>query len=101
MADQPASSFTALQSLILGRLAELAVPADDFPSAADTGAVGFIERMLAVDRPDWRPRVMRAIEIAGPEPALDAVLADSDGTWLIHLLAQGFYAGELHLPDAY
>jgi len=101
LADQPASSFTALQSLILGRLAELAVPADDFPSAADTGAVGFIERMLAVDRPDWRPRVMRAIEIAGPEPALDAVLADSDGTWLIHLLAQGFYAGELHLPDAY
>jgi choline dehydrogenase-like flavoprotein len=100
MDDPAAYPLTAQQSLILARLAELAVPADDFPSAADTGAVAFVERVLAVDRPDWRPRVVRAIEVAGVEPDLDTVLADADGAWLVRLVAQGFYAGDGHLPDA-
>jgi choline dehydrogenase-like flavoprotein len=99
--DQAAYSLTAEQRLILARLAELAVPADDFPSAADTGAVAFVERVLTVDRPDWRPRVIRAIEVAGVEPDLDTMLADTDGAWLVRLIVQGFYAGDGHMPDAY
>ena len=87
-------SLSGQQRLILGRLAELAVPADDFPSAADAGAVDFVERVLRDDRPDWRQQVLRVLEIAGAEPELDAVLADPDGAWLVRLLAQGFYASE-------
>ncbi|HEY0472431.1 MAG TPA: GMC oxidoreductase [Kribbella sp.] len=92
--------LTARQRLILGRLAELAVPADDFPSAADTGAVAFVERILTTDRPDWHPRVARALEVAGSEPDLESVLSDADGAWLVRLVAQGFYAGDGHMPDA-
>lgn len=93
--------LSAWQRVVLGRLAEVAVPADEFPSAADVGAVAFVERVLAVDRPDWRPRVERALEVAGDEPELDAVLADEDGAWLVRLVVQGYYAGDGHIPDAY
>ncbi|TCO50412.1 choline dehydrogenase-like flavoprotein [Kribbella antiqua] len=65
----------------LARVAEFAVPGEDF----DAGA--FLEQVLTVDRPDWRPRVSRALEL-GP----DAVLHDPDGAWLVRLIAQGFYA---------
>ena len=51
--------------MVLERLAEVAVPRDDFPSAAEAGAVEFIERVLTLDRPDWRARVERALEVAG------------------------------------
>jgi choline dehydrogenase-like flavoprotein len=98
--DRIVASLSARHRLILARLAEVAVPADDFPSAADVGAVAFVERVLAEDRPDWRPRVERALEVAGDEPDLDAVVADSDGAWLVRLVAQGFYAGDGHIPDA-
>ncbi|MFI7062349.1 GMC oxidoreductase [Kribbella sp. NPDC050124] len=82
------------QRMVLGRLAEVAVPADEFPSAADAGAVAFVERVLAEDRPDWRPRVERALEVAGEQPDLDALLADEDAAWLIRLVAQGYYAND-------
>lgn len=82
------------QRMVLGRLAEVAVPADEFPSAADAGAVAFVERVLAEDRPDWRPRVERALDVAGEEPDLDALLADGDAAWLIRLVAQGYYASD-------
>ncbi|TCN41903.1 choline dehydrogenase-like flavoprotein [Kribbella orskensis] len=98
MEEEGAYSLSAQERSILGRLAELAVPRDEFPSAADVGAVAFVERVLAEDRPDWRPRVLRALEVAGAEPDLDAVLADSDGAWLVRLVAQGFYAGDGHSP---
>ncbi|WUJ70579.1 GMC family oxidoreductase N-terminal domain-containing protein [Kribbella soli] len=78
------------QRIVLERLAEVAVPADEYPAAV--GAVGFVERVLAEDRPDWLPRVERALEVAGPAPDLDAVLADADGAWLVRLVAQGYYA---------
>jgi choline dehydrogenase-like flavoprotein len=97
------------QRILLERLAELAVPADEFPSAADAGAVRFVERVLTVDRPDWQPRVERALAVAaaaldaaeldGPRrdaglgsAGLEAVLADQDGAWLVRLVAQGYYA---------
>src|SRR5687768_5783672 len=93
--------LTETQRQVLEQLAELAIPADDYPSAAEAGAVEFIERVLAVDRPDWRPRMGRALAVAGEalpgqaaEAALAAVLADADGAWLVRLIAQGYYAGE-------
>ncbi|MEV4262858.1 GMC family oxidoreductase [Kribbella sp. NPDC049584] len=78
------------QRIVLERLAEAAVPADEYPAAV--GAVAFVERVLAEDRPDWQPRVDRALEAAGPVPDLDAVLANADGAWLVRLVAQGYYA---------
>ena len=78
--------------MVLERLAEVAVPADEFPSAAEVGAVAFVERVLTLDRPDWLERVERALEVAGPEPDLEAVLADDDGAWLVRLVLQGYYA---------
>ncbi|WP_432876057.1 GMC family oxidoreductase [Kribbella sp. CA-245084] len=78
------------QRIVLERLAEVAVPADEYPAAV--GAVEFVERVLAEDRPDWQPRVERALEVAGPVPDLDAVLADADAAWLVRLVAQGYYA---------
>ncbi len=92
--------LTETQRQVLEQLAELAVPADAYPSAAEVGAVEFIERVLAVDRPDWQPRVDRALAVAGEASrglaaeALTAVLADVDGAWLVRLIAQGYYAGE-------
>jgi choline dehydrogenase-like flavoprotein len=77
------------QRVVLERLADLAVPADEFPSGS-VGAVEFVERVLTLDRPDWRERVERALEIA--DQSLDAVLADDDGAWLVRLVAQGYYA---------
>ncbi|GAB2650310.1 GMC oxidoreductase [Kribbella swartbergensis] len=93
------SVLSGWQRVVLGRLAEVAVPADEFPSAAEAGAVAFVERVLSADRPDWRPRVERALEVAGEDPDLDAVLADEDGAWLVRLVVQGYYAGDGHLPD--
>ena len=78
------------QQSVLRRLADLALPADRDPSAVQAGVVEFVERVLAEDRPDWRPRVLRALEVAAD--GLDVVLADPDGAWLVRLLAQGFYA---------
>ena len=80
------------QRIVLERLAELVVPADDFPSAAG-GAVGFLERVLAEDRPDWLPRVVRALAVAEAATGLEGVLADGDGAWLVRMVAQGYYAG--------
>jgi len=79
MEEQGAYSLSAHERLVLARLAELVVPRDEFPSAADAGLVAFVEGVLSDDRPDWRPRVLRALEAAGAEPDLDAVLDDSDG----------------------
>jgi choline dehydrogenase-like flavoprotein len=78
------------QRIVLERLAELAVPADEYPSAAG-GVVAFVERVLAEDRPDWFGRVSRALEIAAGA-GLEEVLADGDGAWLVRLVAQGYYA---------
>jgi choline dehydrogenase-like flavoprotein len=72
--------------IVLERLAAVVVPGDDYSSAA------FIQRVVTLDRPDWRERVERALEVAGPEPDLEAVLADPDGAWLVRLVAQGYYA---------
>ena len=53
------------QRVVLERLAEVAVPADECPSAADVGAVTFVERVLTVDRPDWLERVERLFQAGG------------------------------------
>ncbi|MFC9691180.1 GMC oxidoreductase [Kribbella sp. NPDC056951] len=93
--------LTESQQQVLEHLAALAIPADDYPSAAEAGAVEFIERVLTTDRPDWRPRIDRALAVAEKamsagqgEAALAGVLADGDGAWLVRLIAQGYYAGE-------
>ncbi|MEU4192057.1 GMC oxidoreductase [Kribbella sp. NPDC026611] len=88
------------QRITLERLADLVVPVDDHPSASQAGAVAFVEQVLTADRPDWFPRVERALSVAAPlvthstglAPVLDPVLADVDGAWLIRLVAQGYYA---------
>ncbi|MFD3401105.1 GMC family oxidoreductase N-terminal domain-containing protein [Kribbella sp. NPDC058693] len=78
------------QRIVLERLAELVVPADEFPSAAG-GVVGFVERVLVGDRPDWLPRVERGLAVA-EAAGLEGALADADGAWLVRLVAQGYYA---------
>ncbi|MFK4084625.1 GMC oxidoreductase [Kribbella sp. NPDC020789] len=101
--DEPSEAdvvLTEAQRQVLERLAELAVPADDYPSAAEAGAVEFVERVLTTDRPDWHARVDCALALAGQaitrpdDEALEAVLADGDGAWLVRLIAQGYYADE-------
>ncbi|WP_329000472.1 GMC family oxidoreductase [Kribbella sp. NBC_00709] len=77
------------QRIVLERLAELVVPADEYPSAAG-GVVRFVERVLTEDRPDWAGRVGRGLAVAGG--GLESVLADRDGAWLVRLIAQGYYA---------
>ncbi|MEV6417747.1 GMC family oxidoreductase N-terminal domain-containing protein [Kribbella sp. NPDC051718] len=86
------------QRLLLARLADLAIPRDGYPSAADAGAVAFIEGVLAEDRPDWRPRVDRALNafaaapVLGADDGLERVLAEPDVAWLVRLVAQGYYS---------
>lgn len=96
--DVQGFSLTEQQRVMLSRVAELAVPKDEFPSAVEAGVVGFVERVLAVDRPDWGPRAVRALEVAAEWRSdveqLEALLADPDGAWLVRLVAQGFYAGD-------
>ncbi|MGW7683153.1 GMC oxidoreductase [Kribbella sp. NPDC054772] len=69
------------QRIVLERLAEFAVP------GAGGGAVGFVEQVVTVDRPDWLARVERGLAVE-----LDRVLDDPDGAWLVRLIAQGYYA---------
>jgi choline dehydrogenase-like flavoprotein len=78
------------QRIVLERLAELVVPADDYLYAAG-GVVGFVERVLAEDRPDWLPQVQRGLAVA-EAAGLEGALADADGAWLVRLVAQGYYA---------
>jgi choline dehydrogenase-like flavoprotein len=82
------------QRSLLGRLAELAIPRDAYPSAADSGAVAFVERVLAEDRPDWRPRVDRALNAVATASSLD----DPDVAWLVRLVAQGYYSAPANWP---
>ncbi|MFF0342599.1 GMC family oxidoreductase [Kribbella sp. NPDC004875] len=70
---------------VLGRLAEFAVPGSG--GGTGGGAVGFVEQVLTVDRPDWQARVERALAVE-----FDRVLDDPDGAWLVRLIAQGYYA---------
>ncbi|GAA0581503.1 GMC oxidoreductase [Kribbella sandramycini] len=73
--------LSTAQRAALARLTELAVPGAD--------VVAFVERVLTGDRPDWLPRIERALAVDGD---LDALLADADAAWLIRLVAQGHYA---------
>ncbi|MGZ0153357.1 GMC family oxidoreductase [Kribbella sp. WER1] len=72
--------LTEQQRSELERLAESVVPGVGWPRRV----VGFVERVLTEDRPDWRGRV---------EQALDG----GDRGWLTRLVAQGYYAE----PDAW
>ncbi|GAA3559561.1 GMC oxidoreductase [Kribbella ginsengisoli] len=101
--------LTDHQRSLLAQLADLAIPRDGYPSAADTGAVAFIEGVLEQDRPDWRSRVDRALNavatarppVLGAAPAgdrLERMLADPDIAWLVRLLAQGYYSSPVSWP---
>ncbi|GAA0963405.1 GMC family oxidoreductase [Kribbella koreensis] len=101
--------LTDHQRSLLAQLADLAIPRDGYPSAADTGAVAFIEGVLEQDRPDWRSRVDRALNavatarppVLGAAPAgdrLERMLADPDVAWLVRLLAQGYYSSPVSWP---
>ncbi|MEV5072731.1 GMC family oxidoreductase [Microbacterium sp. LMI12-1-1.1] len=72
-----------LQNLDVERLASLLnefIPADDFPSALDAGAIDFLESALA-ERPEWRVHVEGAL--AGEATDLE---------WLSNLVQIGYYA---------
>ncbi|MFI5708854.1 GMC oxidoreductase [Kribbella sp. NPDC051620] len=101
--DDIAVQIIEYQRSLLAQVADLAVPRDGYPSAADAGAVAFIERVLAEDRPDWRSRVDRALNVvatarppvvgaASVGGGLERVLADADVAWLLRLFAQGYYS---------
>ncbi|GAA3103092.1 choline dehydrogenase-like flavoprotein [Kribbella aluminosa] len=67
--------LTEQQRSELERLAESVVPGEGWRRRV----VGFVERVLTEDRPDWSDRVEQA-------------LAGVDRDWLVRLVAQGYYA---------
>jgi choline dehydrogenase-like flavoprotein len=74
------------QSAALVALVDLVVPRDDFPSASESGALDFLERMLA-ERPEWTERLTSLIAL-GPSQAPGS----EHWSWFAQLVSGGYYA---------
>lgn len=68
----------------LRELADLVVPADDWPSASQAGAVRFLAGMLA-DRPDWAARLTALLVAENP-------IEHQEWPWFADLVSGGYYA---------
>ncbi len=68
----------------LVRLLDEIVPADDFPSASESGGLAYLDGLIA-ERPEWLSRVAAAL-------AGDPV----ERSWLAHLVQAGYYADPEH-----
>lgn len=83
------------------------VPADRYPSASEAGGLDFLARVLAGEKPEWRPRmaaVVRRVSEASPGGffaalapteqgvVLDALADDPEYRWFALLVQSGFYA---------
>ncbi|HYI55768.1 MAG TPA: GMC oxidoreductase [Microlunatus sp.] len=68
----------------LGRLVDLVVPADEFPSAGEAGALDFLDRYLR-ERADLRPRLAGLLAAADPT-------THPDWDWFAGLVNGGYYA---------
>ena len=100
--------MTWLQTEIerLGVAIDSVIPADDFPSASQTGGLRFWARLTASERPEWADRVTRVLDLldvrsggrfasldaAGREAVLDGLVDDRDYAWFAELVNAGFYA---------
>lgn len=67
----------------LSILVDLVIPADDFPSASQAGAVEFLRRYLR-ERPDLRPRVAALVSSEDPTES-------TDWSWFAALVSAGYY----------
>ncbi|MET0695539.1 MAG: GMC family oxidoreductase [Propionibacteriaceae bacterium] len=92
----------------LGALLDAIVPADEYPSATDAGGVGFLSRVLAEEKPEWRPRIAGVLELvsaacpsgrafAGLDDAerlavLDSLTDEPEYAWFAALVQSGYYA---------
>ena len=95
---------------LLTVLVDTIVPADEWPSAAASGGLGFLHRILTTDRCEWLPRTrnaVRAVLAAARElgvgdfasaadaerlRVLDALAEDPDYRWFATLVQHGYYA---------
>ncbi len=92
-----------------GRLAvaiDAVIPADDFPSASESGGLRFWAGLTESERPEWAARVtgvldlldaraggqFAALDTAARESVLDALADDPDYSWFAQLVNSGFYA---------
>jgi choline dehydrogenase-like flavoprotein len=79
-----ADTFIARRAAPIAELADLVLPADDWPSASQAGAARFLAGMLA-DRPDWIPRLEALIEAQTPT-------SHPEWPWFADLVSGGYYA---------
>lgn len=95
---------------LLTVLVDTIVPADDYPSASESGGLAFLWRVLTGDRREWAARVRRVLAIvaatsrsrtgapfeAGTDADRLAVLEelsrDRDYQWFASLVSNGYYA---------
>ena len=95
---------------LLTVLVDTIVPADEWPSAAASGGLGFLHRILTTDRCEWLPRTrdaVRAVLAAARElgvgdfasaadaerlRVLDVLAEDPDYRWFATLVQHGYYA---------
>ncbi|MFK4484169.1 GMC oxidoreductase [Curtobacterium sp. AB7] len=77
----------------LRSLVDRVVPADEYPSASEAGALDFLAGVL-VDRPDWLDRLRFVVEHADDHDGVDEPWDgdDPDWTWFAELVAAGYYA---------
>ena len=94
---------------LLTAVIDAIVPADDFPSAGDTGGVEFLNRIKERDRPDWGRRLYAVIahidamawrrfgtgftglDADQQQQLLDDLVGDEEYAWLARLVNFGFY----------
>ncbi|WP_243062183.1 GMC oxidoreductase [Humibacter sp. RRB41] len=82
---------------VLGRpelvaLVDLVVPADDWPSASQSGALTFLARALH-DRPEWAGRMRELLDADRPTE-------HAEWEWFAELVSGGFYADEANGGNA-
>ncbi len=97
-------------SELLAAVMDAVVPADEYPSATESGGQQFLSRVLTADRPAWAARLatlLERIDVAARDTGaagfaaldadardrvLDTLAEDGEYRWFAQLVADGYYA---------
>ncbi|MDP9027992.1 MAG: GMC family oxidoreductase [Actinomycetota bacterium] len=77
---------------LIDALSRAVVPADDWPSAAETGAADYLRSVLFGDRATDLPAALVALDLLARDGIDDDTLARPEVAWLVTLIAQGYWA---------
>lgn len=107
--DRRSGSVVRASRVALTALCDAILPADDYPSASEAGAISFLEKVVA-EKPEWEQRIAKVVTAADGEAVrrfgrrfseleaeertavVDGLLGDEDYDWLARLVNAGYYS---------